>query len=191
MWNRAILLEFQTLFWKKAPGNSRYQDYLDFSILRYVEAFSVRLLIVGVYFLLICFIFVRSIVVYLKLGLGWQFSANFLHFLQKYRCVPKIGFSADICICIFIDILTDIFIDISIHICIDILTDIFIDILTDRFIDMFIDISIDDFIDILTDICIDISIDKPNVKKHWFYCMFAGKIEFRWYFIALWGPKPL
>ena len=24
------------------------------------------------------------------------FSVNFLHFLQKYRCVPKIGFPADI-----------------------------------------------------------------------------------------------
>ena len=63
------------------------------------------------------------------------FSVIFLHFLQKYRCVPKIGFSADISIDIFIDI--------------------FIDILAD----IFIDISIDIFIDILTDIFIDISID--------------------------------
>ena len=41
----------------------------------------------------------------------------FLHFLQKYRCVPKIGFSADISIDvsidIFIDILIDAFVDIS------------------------------------------------------------------------------
>ena len=36
------------------------------------------------------------------------FSDIFLHFLQKYRCVPKIGFSADISIDIFIDIFTDI-----------------------------------------------------------------------------------
>ena len=47
-------------------------------------------------------------------GFG-TFSVIFLHFLQKYRCVPKIGFSADI----FIDISIDIFIGI----CIDILTD--------------------------------------------------------------------
>ena len=37
---------------------------------------------------------------------GGQFSVIFLHFLQKYRCVPKIGFSADICLtfsyCIFL-----------------------------------------------------------------------------------------
>ena len=32
------------------------------------------------------------------------FSVIFLHFLQKYRCVPKIGFSADISIGILIDI---------------------------------------------------------------------------------------
>ena len=85
----------------------------------------------GVYFLLFSFIFFRSIVVYLKLGSRLTFFVNFLHFLQKYRCVPKIGFSADISIDIFIDILTDIFIDISIDIFIDILTDIFIDISID------------------------------------------------------------
>ena len=64
------------------------------------------------------------------------FSVIFLHFLQKYRCVPKIGFSADISIDIFfdifIDILTDIFIDISIDILVDISIDISIDILTDK-----------------------------------------------------------
>ena len=89
----------------------------------------------GVYFLSFSFIFFRSIVVYLKLGSRLTFFVIFLHFLQKYRCVPKIGFSADISIDIFIDI--------------------FIDILTD----IIIDISIDIFIDILTDIFIDISID--------------------------------
>ena len=67
------------------------------------------------------------------------FSVNFLHFLPKYRCVPKIGFSADI----FIDIYIDIIIDISI--------DIFTDISIDIFIDIFVDISIDNSIDILTD----------------------------------------
>ena len=68
---------------------------------------------------------------------------SFLHFLQKYRCVPKIGFSADISIDILIYIYIDIYIDIFIDISIDILTDIFIDI--------FIDILTDIFIDILTD----------------------------------------
>ena len=33
------------------------------------------------------------------------FSVIFLHFAQKYRCVPKIGFSADISIDILVDIL--------------------------------------------------------------------------------------
>ena len=74
-------------------------------------------------------------------------SVIFLHFLQKYRCVPKIGFSADISI----DILTDISIDISIAVSIDIFIDISIDILIDTSIDILIDISIDILIDILTD----------------------------------------
>ena len=49
-------------------------------------------------------------------------------FLQKYRCVAKIGFSADISIDILTDILTDILIDILT----DILIDISIGILTDK-----------------------------------------------------------
>ena len=44
------------------------------------------------------------------------FSVIFLHFLQKYHCVPKIGFSADISIHIFIGISIDIFNGISIDI---------------------------------------------------------------------------
>ena len=48
-----------------------------------------------------------------SLGFG-AFSVMFLHFLQKYRCVPKIGFSADISIDIFMCISIDIFISISI-----------------------------------------------------------------------------
>ena len=47
------------------------------------------------------------------------FSVIFLHFLQKYRCVPKIAFSADISIDIFVDIPIDMFIDISTGISID------------------------------------------------------------------------
>ena len=112
---------------KKTPGNTGFLDFPKYAILRYVEAFSVRLLIVGVYFLLISLIFFRSIVVYLKLGSRLTFFCHFplfSYFLQKYRCVPKIGFSADIFI--------DIFIDISIDISIDIFIDISIDILTDR-----------------------------------------------------------
>ena len=77
----------------------------------------------------------------LELNRRGLFSVIFLHFLQKYRCVPKIGFSADISIDvsidIFIDILIDAFIDISIDILIDISIDIFIDILTDILIDIF------------------------------------------------------
>ena len=98
---------------------------------------------IGVYLLLFSFIFFRSSVVYLNLGSRLTFFVIFLHFLQKYRCVPKIGFSADISI----DIFTDISIDISI--------DIFIDICIDIFIDICIDISFD----ILIDICVDILID--------------------------------
>ena len=54
---------------KKTRGHTGSQDFPDFSILRYVWVFCV--------------------------GFG-AFSVIFLHFLQKYRCVPKIGFSADI-----------------------------------------------------------------------------------------------
>ena len=60
------------------------------------------------------------------------FSAIFLHFLQTYRCVPKIGFSADISIEVSIDIFIDISIDILIDISIDISIDVLIDILTDK-----------------------------------------------------------
>ena len=60
------------------------------------------------------------------------FSVIFLYFLQKYRCVPKIGFSADISIDVSIDIYIDILIDILIDISIDIYIDILIDILTDK-----------------------------------------------------------
>ena len=91
---------------------------------------------------------------------------SFLHFLQKYRCVPKIGFSADISIdiliYIYIDIYIDIFIDISIDISIYIYIDIYIDIFIDISIDILTDIFIDIFIDILTDIFIDILTDKEG-----------------------------
>ena len=50
-------------------------------------------------------------------------SLTFFHFLQKYRCVPKIGFSADISIDIFVDISIDISIGKFIDMLIDILTD--------------------------------------------------------------------
>ena len=69
-----------------------------------------------------------------------QARVIFLHFLLKYRCVPKIGFSAYISI--------DIFIDISI----DILIVTLIDILLDMSIGIVIDISIDILIDTLIDI---------------------------------------
>ena len=64
---------------------------------------------------------------------------KYLHFLQKYRCVPKIGFSADISIDVSIDIFIDMLIEAFIYISIDILIDISIDMLTDTFIDMLTD----------------------------------------------------
>ena len=75
------------LEWKRffAPDTSRHQDFPDFSILRYVWVFCV--------------------------GFG-TFSVIFLHFLHKYRCVPKIGFSADSFIVYSIDISIGISIDI-------------------------------------------------------------------------------
>ena len=127
-----------------------------------MEAFSEGLRIVGVYFLSFSFILLRSIVVYLKSGSRLTFFLIFLHFLQKYRCVPKIGFSADIFIVnsigIFICISIDIFIVIFIDIHIDIFIVILIGISIDIFIVIFIDISIDIFIVILIDISIDIFI---------------------------------
>ena len=99
-----------------------------------MEAFSEGLRIVGVYFLSFSFILLRSIVVYLKSGSRLTFFLIFLHFLHKYRCVLKIGFSADISINILNDNFIYIFIDISIVIFIDmsivIFIDIYIDILT-------------------------------------------------------------
>ena len=109
------------LLWKRnnAPGDSRHPGFLAFLILRYVWLFSV--------------------------GFG-AFPVMFVHFNQEYRrvpksgfrltfwctywlsycfrlnsrCVPKIGFSADIPIDMFIDILTSIVIDTFIDIFIDI-----------------------------------------------------------------------
>ena len=62
-------LKKQTLFCKNDLGNSGTHDFIGFSILRYVWVFCVGFATV---------------------------SVNFLYFLQKYRCVPKIGFSPDI-----------------------------------------------------------------------------------------------
>ena len=77
---------------------------------------------------------------YLKSGSRLTFFLIFLHFLQKYRCVLKIGFSADISINIFIDIFIDISIDISIVIFIYMSIVIFIYISIVIFIDIHIDI---------------------------------------------------
>ena len=120
------MLYFPCVFCIFAPGTWRSLDFPDFLILRYVEAFSEGLRIVGVYFLSFSFILLRSIVVYLKSGSRLTFFLIFLHFLQKYRCVPKIGFSADI----FIVNSIGIFICISIDIFIVIFIDIYIDTLT-------------------------------------------------------------
>ena len=104
-----FLTKNNTLFQKTAartPGTWGPLDFPIFFILRYVEAYSVRFLMIGVYLLSCSFILLRSIVVYLKSGSRLTCYLIFLHFLQKYRCVPKIAFSADISIDIFIDILT-------------------------------------------------------------------------------------
>ena len=104
------------------------------------------------HFLSFPFIFFKSIVVYLKLGSRLTFSCIYACsccFHLKYRCVPKVGFSADsltdILIDIFIGSSIDVSIDISINISIDNSVDMFIDI----YIDMFIGISIDIFIEIV------------------------------------------
>ena len=120
-----------------------------------MEAFTSRLRIVGVYFLSFSFILLRSIVVYLKSGSRLTFFLIFLHFLQKYRCVLKIGFSADISINIFIDIFIDISIDISIVIFIYMSIVIFIYISIVIFIDI--------HIDILT------FIDKEEKEEEWIF----------------------
>ena len=119
-------------FLKKKTGTQRSLDFPKCSILRYVGVFSVRLLMIGVYFLLFSFIFFRSIVVYLKLGSRLTCFDIFLYFLQKHHCIPKIGFSADISIDIFIDIPIEISIDISIDVLIGILIDISIDMVTGK-----------------------------------------------------------
>ena len=70
---RQLLFYFSVVFCKNAPGNSGSQDFLGFLILRYVGVFVVA-----------C-------------AYGWGlFSVIFIHFLQQYRCVPKIAFPADI-----------------------------------------------------------------------------------------------
>ena len=73
---------------KNDPGNSGPQDFLKFAILRYVCAFCEGF---------------------------WCIFCHFPSFFQKYPCVPKIGFSADISI----DVLTDVSIDISIDVSTD------------------------------------------------------------------------
>ena len=73
---------------------------------------------------------------YLKSGSRLTCFLMFLHFLQKYRCVPEIAFSADISIDIFIDISIDMFIDIYIESLVGISIDTFIEIYIDIFVDV-------------------------------------------------------
>ena len=103
------------------------------------------------------------------IGFG-AFSDIFLHLLHKYRCEPKIGFSAGIflsfCFVFFTSIVVYVklgsrltfllkLLAISIEHCIgiltDILNDIFVELSSDIYIDMLTDISIDILTDILTD----------------------------------------
>ena len=101
------------LMWKRKnePGNTRYQDFLGFSILPYVGVFCVGVLSIGVYFLSFSFISRWGIVVYLKSGSRLTFWRTYPYsycFHLKHRFVPTIGFSADISIDMFIDICSDI-----------------------------------------------------------------------------------
>ena len=70
---RLILLDFPNVFFKKRPRElwtPGFSGFFDFAV-------CVR--------------------VFCTFPYDWgPFSVIFLHFLQKYRCVPKIGFSADI-----------------------------------------------------------------------------------------------
>ena len=66
-----------------------------------------------------------------SIGFG-AFSVIFVHFLQKYRCVSKFGFSADISIDIFIGISIDNSIYMPIDISIDNFIDMLVDMLTDK-----------------------------------------------------------
>ena len=121
---RAILLLKTNVFLQKIPGQPgtlRFSGIFDFAV--------------------VC----------LHFSLRGLFSVNFLYFLQKYRCVPKIGFSADISIDVSIDIFIHILIDTFIDVSIDISIDILIDVSIDMFSDISIDISIDILIGILTD----------------------------------------
>ena len=132
----ALLMKILVVFLFFAQGNSGYQDFLDFSILRYVGvAYEAILLCKNIYiaFLRIHFLnFSQNS----QNGVNRCINSKSSSFSHNHRCVPKIGFSADISIDIFIDIfidiLTDIFIDISIDILVDISIDILIDILTDE-----------------------------------------------------------
>ena len=94
-------------------------------------------------FLTFSFIFFGRMVVYLtsgsRLTSWWTYPFSYC-FHRKYRCAPKIRFSADISI------------DMFIQMCIDMLTDIFIDISVDMFIGISIDIFIYMFICIFTGI---------------------------------------
>ena len=71
---------------------------------------------IGVYFLACCFSLLKHIVVYLKSGSRHTCFCIFLHFRKTHRRVPKIGFSADVFIDMFMCISIGIFIGISIAI---------------------------------------------------------------------------
>ena len=101
---------------KNEPWITGHLDFLGTSILRYVGVFCVGFLNIGFNFLTFSFIFFRRFVVYLKPGSRLTCFCISLHFLQKYRCVPNIGFSADMFIGIVIDVCIDICIGIFIGI---------------------------------------------------------------------------
>ena len=79
------------------------------------------------------------------------FSVLLLHFPQKYRCIPKVGFPAHIFFCNFSLFSSEVSLCTNIGFSPDIYVDIFIDISIYIFIDISCDISIDIYIDMLTD----------------------------------------
>ena len=89
MLNRTLVF---ILFWLKRGrdlGVPGFSGFFDFVVVRL--HFNRGCAFVGVDFLLFCFIFVKSIVVYQKSGSRLTLSVIFVHFLQKYLCVPKLG----------------------------------------------------------------------------------------------------
>ena len=75
----------------RTPGTWGHLDFPIFLILRYVEAFSVRLLMIGDSLLSFSFILLRSIVVYLKSGSRLTFFAFSFIFFKSIVVYLRLG----------------------------------------------------------------------------------------------------